>query len=98
MTKRRRSRKQPHTESAMTKWAAERSVHAEVRGLGNAGVRGHSVEFSVIAWHGLPGLPDSILNKGRISRGDVLDIGEQVRAEKLSPLALLATSFAWATG
>jgi hypothetical protein len=68
------------------------------RELGTAGVRGHSVEFSVIAWHGLPGLPDSILNTGRISRGDVLDIGEQVRAEKLSPVVLLATSFAWGYG
>ena len=68
------------------------------RELGNAGVRGHSVEFSVTAWHSLQGLPDSILNKGRISRGDVLDIGQQVRAEKLSPVVLLATSFAWGYG
>jgi hypothetical protein len=66
--------------------------------LGNTGVHGHSVEYSVTAWHGLPGLPDGILNKGRISRGDVLDIGEQVRAGKLSPVVLLATSFAWGTG
>jgi Putative 8-oxoguanine DNA glycosylase OGG-like protein len=66
--------------------------------LGNAGVRGHSVDFSVTAWHGLPGLPESILNKGRISRGDVLDIGKQVSAGALSPVVLLATSFAWGTG
>ena len=66
--------------------------------LGNAGVRGHSVEFPVTAWHSLPGMPDSILSRGRISRGDVLDIGEQARAEKLSPVVLLATSFAWGYG
>jgi hypothetical protein len=69
-------------------------VHPEVKDLGNTGVRGHSVEFSVTAWHGLPGLPESILYKGRISRGDVLDIGKQVSVGVLSPVVLLATSFA----
>jgi hypothetical protein len=68
------------------------------RELGDVGLRGHSVKFSVSAWHGLPSLPDLILNRGCISRGDVLDIGEQARTGKLSPLVLLAASFAWGTG
>lgn len=70
----------------------------KLRELGDAGVRGHTVEFSVTAWHGLPALPESILNRGRVSRGDVLDIGEQVRDGQLSPVVLLAASFAWGTG
>jgi hypothetical protein len=40
-------------------------------------------------------LPDTILEKCRISRGDALDICEQrVRAGKLSPVILFAVSFA----
>lgn len=66
--------------------------------LGDAGLRGHAAEFRVTAWHGLPSLPDAILNRGRITRGDVLDIGERVRARDLSPVVLLAASFAWGTG
>lgn len=70
----------------------------KLRDLGDTGLRGHAAEFRVTAWHGLPGLPDTILNRGRITRGDVLDIGECVRAEALSPVVLLAASFAWGTG
>jgi hypothetical protein len=68
------------------------------RELGDAGVRGHSVEFPVAVWRGLPVIPEAILTRGRVSRGDLLDLGEQVRAGKLSPVTLLATSFAWGTG
>lgn len=66
--------------------------------LGDDGVRGHRVTFSVTAWDQLPGLPEAILNSGRISRSDVLDLGEQVLGGTLSPVALLAASFIWGTG
>jgi Putative 8-oxoguanine DNA glycosylase OGG-like protein len=69
-----------------------------LRGLGGAGLRGHAAQFRTMAWHGLPGLPDVILNRGQITRGDVLDIGERVRAGDCSPVVLLAASFAWGTG
>ena len=70
----------------------------KLRELGDGGLRGHTTEFQVTAWHRLPSLPDTILNRGRISRGDLLDIGERVRAGDLSPVILLAASFAWGMG
>jgi hypothetical protein len=68
------------------------------RELGDHGLRGHTVEFPVTAWHCLPSLPEAILDRGRVSRGDILSIGEQVRTGQLSPVVLLAASFAWGSG
>jgi hypothetical protein len=70
----------------------------KIRALGDGGLRGHPAHFRATAWHDLPGLPDPILSRGRNTRGDVLDIGERVRAEGLSHVVLLAASFAWGTG
>ncbi len=70
----------------------------KLRELGDAGLRGHSTKFPVTAWRDLPGLPGDILSRGCISRGDVLDIGDLVIGGKLSPVVLLAASFAWGTG
>ena len=66
--------------------------------LGESGVRGHTVSFSVTAWDEQHGLPDGIPRTGRISRGDVLDIGERVRAAMLRATDLLAASFVWGWG
>lgn len=66
--------------------------------LGNDGVRGHTVNFSVTAWDEPPGLPGSVPRTGRISRGDVLDIGERVRDRTLCATDLLAASFVWGWG
>jgi len=67
--------------------------------LGSDGVRSHSAIFSVSAWDEPSGsLPEGIPRSGRISRGDVLDLGEQVRAGKLPAKDLLAASFVWGTG
>lgn len=66
--------------------------------LGPDDVRGHTVSFPVAAWDEPPGLPDGVRRTGLISRGDVLDIGQQVRA-RLRPAAdLLAASFMWGWG
>jgi hypothetical protein len=66
--------------------------------LGDDGVRGHAVSFSVTAWDEPPGLPDSVPRTGRISRGDVLHIGGRVRAGTLPAADLLAASFVWGWG
>jgi len=63
--------------------------------LGHHGVRGHTVSFSVTAWDEPPGLPTGVPRTGRISRGDVLDIGHQVRSRTLPAADLLAASFIW---
>jgi hypothetical protein len=70
----------------------------KLRDLGDGGLRSHATVFSAAAWRGLPGLPDALLARGRVSRGDVLDIGKRVLARDLSPVVLLAASFAWGTG
>jgi hypothetical protein len=67
-------------------------------GLGQGGVRGHSVGFSVTAWDEPPGLPDGISRTGCITRGDVLDIGQQVRAGARPAADLLTASFIWGSG
>jgi hypothetical protein len=67
-------------------------------GLGQGGVRGHAVGFSVTAWNEPPGLPDGISRTGCITRGDVLDIGQQVRAEARPAADLLTASFIWGWG
>jgi hypothetical protein len=66
--------------------------------LGDGGVRGHTVSFSVTAWGKPPGLPDCVPREGRISRGEVLDIGERVRAGSLQATDLFAASFVWGWG
>ena len=66
--------------------------------LGPDGVRTHTVRFPVAAWDELPGLPDGVPRTGRISRGDVMDIGQQVRARARPATDLLAASFIWGWG
>lgn len=66
--------------------------------LGDDGVRSHTVRFSATAWDRPPGLPDSVPRTGRISRGDVLDIGDQVRTGALHAADLLAAIFVWGWG
>lgn len=66
--------------------------------LGHEGVRGHTVRFSVTSWDEPPGLPEGVSRTGRISRGDVLDIGQQVRARMRPATDLLVASFIWGWG
>jgi hypothetical protein len=66
--------------------------------LGHDGVRGHTVSFSVAEWDEPPALPSNIPRIGHISRGDVLDIGERVRAGALPATDLLTASFIWGWG
>jgi hypothetical protein len=66
--------------------------------LGPDGVRSHTVRFPVTAWDEPPGLPDGVPRTGHISRGDVLDIGQQVRARARTATDLLAASFIWGWG
>ena len=66
--------------------------------LGPDGVRGHTVRFPVAAWDEPPGLPDGVPRTGRISRGDVFDIGQQVRAGARPATDLLVASFTWGWG
>jgi hypothetical protein len=61
-------------------------------------VRGHTVSFPVTAWDEPPGLPHGVPRTGRISRGDVLEIGQQVRARARPATDLLAASFIWGWG
>ena len=66
--------------------------------LGPEGVRGHTVRFPVTAWDEPPGLPDGVPRTGCISRGDVLDIGQQVGTRARPASDLLAASFIWGWG
>ena len=66
--------------------------------LGPDGARGHTVGFSVAAWDEPLRLPDSVVRTERISRGDVHDIGQQVRAQTLPAADLLTASFIWGSG
>ncbi len=66
--------------------------------LGPDGVRGHKVGFTVAAWDEPPGLPDGVPRTGCISRGDVLDIGPQVRTRARTATDLLTASFIWGWG
>jgi hypothetical protein len=66
--------------------------------LGPEGVRSHRVRFPVAAWEEPPGLPEGIPRTGCISRGDVLDIGQQVHARARPAADLLAASFIWGWG
>jgi hypothetical protein len=66
--------------------------------LGPVGVRSHTVSFPVTAWNEPPGLPDGVPRTGCGSRGDVLDIGQQVRARARTAADLLAASFIWGWG
>jgi hypothetical protein len=66
--------------------------------LTDRSVRSHVVSFSLPAWDQPPGLPSSIPRNGRISRGDVLDIGQQVRAGTLCATDLFVASFVWGWG
>ena len=59
--------------------------------LGPEGVRGHTVGFPVTAWDE----PDGVPRAGCISRGDVLDIGQQVGTRARPASDLLAASFIW---
>jgi hypothetical protein len=67
-------------------------------GLGESGVRGHTVSFSPAAWDKPPGLPIGVPRAGSICRGEVLDIGERVRAGTLPAADLFAASFVWGWG
>jgi hypothetical protein len=67
-------------------------------GLGPDGVRSHTVRFPVTAWDEPPGLPHGVPRTGRISRGDVLDIGQQVRSRTRPATDLLAASYIWGWG
>jgi hypothetical protein len=53
----------------------------------------HTVSFSVTSWDEPPGLPDGVPRTGRISRGQVLDIGQQVRTRTRPATDLLVASF-----
>jgi 8-oxoguanine DNA glycosylase-like protein len=66
--------------------------------LGPDGVRSHRVRFPVTTWDEPTGLPDGVPRTGCISRGDVLDIGVQVRAGARTASDLLAASFIWGWG
>ena len=58
--------------------------------FGNSGVRSHSARFSVAAWDEPPGsLRSAIPRSGRISRGDVLDLGTQ--SARRGPAGLAAS-------
>ena len=56
------------------------------------------LSFPVTAWDEPPGLPDGVPPTGRISRGDVLDIGLQVRTQARPAADLLVASFIWGWG
>jgi hypothetical protein len=66
--------------------------------LGDEGIRAHAVNYSIAAWEEPPGLPDSVPRAARITRGDVMDIGEAVRAGTRCATDLFAASFVWAWG
>jgi hypothetical protein len=70
----------------------------KVAELGPDGVRDHKVSLCVQAWDEPPSLPDSFPRADAISRGDVLDIGEQVREKTLPAVDLLVASFVWGWG
>ena len=67
-------------------------------GLGADGVRSHPVSFPVAAWNGPGGLPEGVPRTGCITRGDVLDIGQQVRDRGRPATDLLVASFIWGWG
>ena len=66
--------------------------------LSAAGVRGHTINFVPSAWAKIVSLPVSVPRTGKISRGDVLDIGERVRKGTSPATELLVTSFVWGWG
>lgn len=66
--------------------------------LGTGGVSGHTVCFSLTAWDEPPGLVEGVPRTGWISRGDVLGIGQQVRAGARPATDLLIASFIWGWG
>lgn len=66
--------------------------------LGPGCVRGQTVCFPVTAWGEPSGLPDGVPRTGCISRGDVLDIWQQVRARARPAADLLVASFIWGWG
>lgn len=61
-------------------------------------MRGHTVSFPVTSWDEPPGLPEGVPRTGQISRGDVLDLGQQVRARMRPAADLLLASFIWGWG
>jgi hypothetical protein len=66
--------------------------------LGPDGVSGHKVCFSLTAWDEPPGPVEGVPRTGRISRGDVFGIGQQVRAHARPAADLLTASFIWGWG
>lgn len=66
--------------------------------LGAEGVRAHRVCFSAGAWDDLRGLPARAVETGCISRGDVFELADQVRAEDRCAADLLLASFVWGWG
>jgi hypothetical protein len=75
-----------------------RQCSRKAAGLGLDGVRSHTVSFPVTAWDEPPGLPEGVSRSGHISRGDVLDIGQQARAQARPATDLLVASFIWGWG
>jgi hypothetical protein len=61
-------------------------------------VRSHNVSFPVTAWDEAPGLPEGVPRTGHTSRGDVLDIGQQARAQTRPATDPLVASFIWGWG
>jgi hypothetical protein len=78
--------------------ALRRQCTQKAADLGPDSVRSHTVRFPVAAWDEPTGLPDGVPRTGCISRGDVLDIGQQVRDRARPPSDLLAASFIWGWG
>jgi hypothetical protein len=59
-----------NTDAALLRQQCARTIAC----LGDEGIRSHAVNYSVAAWQEPPGLPDSVPQTGRITRGDVKDI------------------------
>jgi hypothetical protein len=75
-----------------------RLCRSKAEKLGPDGVRGHSIMFVPATWGNAVRLPDSVRLSGKISRGEVLDIGKRVR-EGMSPATdLFIASFVWGWG
>ena len=75
-----------------------RLCRSKAKKLDPAGVRGHTITVVPATWEKAVRLPDSVPLSGKISRGDVLDIGKRVREGTLPATDLLIASFVWGWG
>jgi hypothetical protein len=67
--------------------------------FGSEGVRGHLVKFPVTAWEKVTdALPDGVPGTGRITRGDVFAIADDMRAGNRDATDLFTASFIWGWG